>query len=257
MDRLALPVSKITAAACALALALGSAVAQPVDALIARGDACDARNANKDALEFYLEADRARPGDAGILRRISKQYAQLMSDTDSKARKRELGATALDYGKRAKTADPDDAQARLGLAICYGKIAFLQPARTQVEMSRLIKEEVDAALELDPADDLAWHVLGRWNYELANFNPALKFLAQTIYGKFPGATNERAVECFEKAVALNPHRVLNHVELGRARLALGRKDEARAEFQAALKLPSREKDDAESKARARKALDSP
>jgi tetratricopeptide (TPR) repeat protein len=256
MDRLALPLSKIRAAACALALALGSAAAEPADAMIARGDACDARNANRDALEIYLEADRARPGDAEILRRISKQYAQMMSDTDSKARKRALGAAALDYGKRAKSAAPDNAQARLGLAICYGRIAFLQPARTQVEMSRLIKEEVDAALALDPGDDLAWHVLGRWNYELANFNPALKFLAQTIYGKFPGASNERAAECFEKALALNPQRVINHVELGRARLALGRRDEARAAFQAALKLPSREKDDDESKARARKALDS-
>jgi tetratricopeptide (TPR) repeat protein len=121
-------------------------------------------------------------------------------------------------------------------------------------MSRLIREEADTALRLDPGLDYAWHVLGRWNYELANFNAALKFLASAIYGKLPDASNERAAECFEKAVALQPDRVIHHVELGRTYAALGQKQAALAELKIGLSLPSREKDDNETKDRARKAL---
>lgn len=238
------------------ALTVATATAQSVDDLLRKGDALDARNDNQEALAIFLEAEKQQPDDADVLRRISKQYAQLMSDADSREEKQELGDKALDYGLRAKKAGPQNDQARLGLAVCYGKVAFLKSGREQVEYSRLIKEEVDAALALNPKDDLAWHVLGRWNYELANFNAALKFIAQTIYGKFPDASNERAVECFEKAVALNSDRVINQVELGRALAAVGRKDEARAALQRGLDLPSREKDDDESKARARKALTS-
>ncbi len=240
----------------AIVFSAGIVSAQSVDELLKKGDALDARNQNQAALELYLQAETQRPGDADVLRRISKQYAQLMSDEPSRAGKQKLGDQALDYGLRAKKADPKNAQARLGLAVCYGKVAFLKSGREQVEYSRLIKEEVDAALALDAKDDLAWHVLGRWNYELANFNPTLRFIAQAIYGKFPDASNERAVECFEKAVALNPDRVINQVEFGRALAAVGRKDEARAALEKGLSLPSREKDDEESKARARKALSS-
>ncbi len=231
------------------------ASAQPVTELIAQGDALDAKNRNAEAVKIYLQADAAKPGDAEILRRIAKQYSQQMVSESTTPANRELGRKALDYAKRAAAADPDNASARLSLAICYGKVAFLESPRTRIEYSRLIKQEADAAVRLDATQDYAWHVLGRWNYELANFNPALKFLAQTIYGKFPDASNERAAACFERAVALRPDRVIHQIELGRTYAALGRKEEARAALKKGLSLPSREKDDDESKQRGRKTLD--
>ena len=110
-------------------------------------------------------------------------------------------------------------------------------------MSRLIRQEAETAARLDPKNDYAWHVLGRWNYELANFNPFLKALAQAIYGKLPDASNEKAVEYFSKAIALQPRRVAHHLELGRAYLALGEKQKAREKFNKGLSLTSTEKDD--------------
>ncbi|MDD5199720.1 MAG: hypothetical protein PHC88_07940 [Terrimicrobiaceae bacterium] len=227
---------------------------QSIADFIKQGDALDARNQNAAALEILLKADAIKPNDAEILRRIAKQYSQQMEAESTSPANKALGRQALDYAKRAKAADPQNANARVALAICYGKVAFLEPARTKIEYSRLIKDEADAAIRLDASNDYAWHVLGRWNYELANFNPALRFLAQVIYGKFPDASNARAAECFEKAIALQPGRVIHHVELGRACAALGRKDEARAELKKGLDLPSREKDDDESKDRARQTL---
>jgi len=222
------------------------------DGLIKQGDALDAKNQNAAALKIYLEADRLQPNDAEILRRISKQYAQQMLDPG--ADRQELGAKALDYAKRAVKAGPDDAQAHLSLAIVYGKVSFLQSTKERMEYSHEIRQEAQRSISLDPTNDLAWHVLGRWNYEIANLSGPLKFFAQTLYGKFPDASNERALECFQKAVALNPGRLANEAELGRTLAALGRKDEARAALEKALEMPSREKADDETKTRARKAL---
>lgn len=232
-----------------------NASAQSVPELIKQGDALDAKNQNEAALKIYLQADAAQPNDAEILRRIAKQYSQQMVSESTSAANRELGRNALAYAKRAVAADPNNASARLSLAICYGKVAFLESPRTRIEYSRLIKQEADAAIRLDASQDYAWHVLGRWNYELANFNAALRLIAQAIYGKFPDASNERAAECFEKAIAINPNRVIHHIELGRTYAALGRKEEARAALKKGLSLPSREKDDDESKQRGRKALE--
>lgn len=223
-------------------------------ALIQRGDALDAKNKNREALPLYLEADQQTPDDAEILRRIAKQYSQLMAEPLSANEKKELGRKAVTAAERAKTLAPENAQVRLTTAIVYGRVALVESNRRKTELARLIKEEAEAAVRLDPREDYGWHVLGRWNYELANTNPFLKTMGEAIYGKFPAASNEKAAECFQKAVSLDPKQVLHHVELGRAYLALGEKDKARAEFQKALALPTTGKDDDAAKQRARQSL---
>ena len=215
--------------------------AQGVDEVLTEGDALDEKNRNSEALSVYLKADAQEPNDARVLRRVSKQYSQLMLDAKSAGEKRQLGEKALDAAQRAVTANPNDSQAHLALAVAYGRIALDQPARRKIETSRLVR-------------NYAWHVLGRWNYELANFNPILKALARAIYGNLPDASNEKAVECFNKAIALQPRRASHHLELGRAYLALGDKQKARDEFNEGLSLPSAEKDDENNKQRARAAL---
>ncbi|MEI8311574.1 MAG: hypothetical protein WCH98_12540 [Verrucomicrobiota bacterium] len=238
-------------------VALGVATdarAQSAGDLLRAGDELDTKHRYQEATESYLKADALQPGDVEILRRIAKQYSQQMVSESRSPENRELARKALDYARRAVKCDPGNANARLSLAICYGKAAFLEGARRRIEMSRLIRAEAEAAIRLDPGLDYAWHVLGRWNFELANFNAALRFLAEAIYGKFPDASNARARECFEKAVAIQPDRVIHHVELGRTYAALGQKREALAELKKGLSLPSREKDDNESKERARKAI---
>ena len=238
-------------------LTLGVALsvqAQSASDLLRAGDELDAKQRYQEAVEIYLKADAIQPNDAEILRRIAKQYSQQMVSESRSPENRELARRAIDYALRAEKSDSGNANAHLALAICYGKAAFLESARRRIEMSRLIREEAEAAIRLNPGLDYAWHVLGRWNFELANFNAALRFLAEAIYGKFPDASNARARECFEKAIAIQPDRVIHHVELGRTYAALGQKREALAELKKGLSLPSREKDDNESKERARKAI---
>jgi len=233
---------------------LACAQGQTADDLLRRGDVLDGQNQNQEALVLFVEADTLRPDDAEILRRIAKQYDQLAVVATSPSEKKSLTGQALHHAKHAVAADPENARARLCLAIVYGRQAQFENPRRKVELSRLIKEEAEAAVALDPGQEYGWHILGRWNYELANFNPVLKTLAQTIYGKFPDATNEKAAEHFQKALALNPRSVLHHIELGRTLLALGRKTEARQALQAGLDLPAANPDDQEAQRRGRQAL---
>ena len=232
-----------------------SLYAQVAGELVTAGDALDRRHRNSEALSAYLKADAQKPNDAEVLWRLSKQYAQLMMDTKIASEKARLARKALDAAQRAVAADQNNAQAHLSLAIVYGRIALNEPARRKVEMSRLIRQEAETAAHLDPKNDNAWHVLGRWNYEVANFNPVLKALAQVIYGKLPDASNEKAVEYFTRAIVLQPRRAAHHLELGRAYLALGEKQKARDQFNKGLSLPSTEKDDDDNKQRARTTLE--
>jgi tetratricopeptide (TPR) repeat protein len=232
----------------------GASARSDVAELIEQGDALDAKLDNAQALKAYLQAERLGAVDADTLYRIARQYALLMNDTKSPEAQRELGETALAYARRAVMADPNNAKAQLSAAVCYGRLVSLVGSKTKVEYSRLIKEHADLALKLDPRDSYAWHILGVWNYELAKMGALMRGVVRVVYGGIPSASNEEAARDLRKAVELSPLRVSHHAELGRAYAALGMKDQARTELQKALALPSVEKDDPESKRRAREAL---
>ena len=78
--------------------------------------------------------------------------------------------------------------------------------------------------------------------------------ASAVYGGLPDASNETAVECFKKAMALNPNRLVHVVELGRTYAMMGRKAEAKRYLEMGLAMPNKDKDDAETKQRGRVSL---
>lgn len=233
-------------------MALGSE--EQIAAAVAKGDAFDQQLKTKEALAAYLEAEKLGGKDVTLLRKIAREYALTMPDTKAKDEQRVLGETAVEYAQRAVAADPRDAQAHLALAICYGRVAPLLDSRKKIACSKLVKTHVERSLALDASNDYAWHVLGAWHFELAGLNPVLRAVAQIVYESVPSASYEEAAKCFQKAIQLAPNRVAHHVELGRTYAAQGRRAPAREELNKGLALPSREKDDAETKERGRAAL---
>jgi tetratricopeptide (TPR) repeat protein len=225
-----------------------------IAALLAQGDAFDARLDNARALQSYLQAEKLGATDPDTLTHVARQYALLMNDAQSDDQQRRLGEKALEYSKRAVAENPAHAKSVLSVAICYGRLVRFQDTRTKIEYSRYVKDYAEKALKLDPTDSYAWHVLGAWNYELAQMGAFSRAIVKVVYGGMPPASNEEAERLFRKAVELAPERVSHHAELGRTLAALGKKNEARLELNKALALPSREKDDAESKKRATETL---
>lgn len=228
--------------------------AEDRNSLLSKGDVFDSRLQTRQALDAYLAAEQLGPPDAELLRRIAKEYGEMMADTSSADQKRELGTKALDYASQAVAADPQNAMAQLALAVCYGRIAPLLDNRTKIAYSRLVKEHADKSLALDPGNDLTYNVLGAWNYELAGLNPVLRAIAGMIYGRLPDASYQEAAQDYRKALKLNPNRLASHIGLGRACAAMGQTGEARRELELGLSMPNREKDDPFEKEQARQAL---
>ena len=228
-----------------LCLSGGAARAEDADALIAKGDQFDKQLQAKEALEEYLPANKLEPDNVHLLVCIARQYRHLMSDTSSKKEKLRLGGVSLEFADRAATLAPDNADAQLSPAISYGKMVPYMGSRDQVDASPRIKAAVDRALQLDPANDTAWHVLGRWNRVLADISVLKRVLAKALYGDLPVTTNEAAEKCLLKAIAINPNRLMHYIELGRVYAQMGRKEEARKYIQKGLAMPNKDHDDPE------------
>jgi hypothetical protein len=146
-----------------VALACATIWGGPADDLVKNGDEFDRKLQASRALDFYLVAEKLEPKNAGLLLRIARQYRHLMADATTREEKLSLGGIGLNYAQRAAALAPNDSEAQLSPAISYGKMVALQGIKEQTEASRRIKDAADTAIRLDPNNDLAWHVLGRWN----------------------------------------------------------------------------------------------
>ena len=244
----------IVATACLLFAHKTMGAASVAD-LTQKGDVFYAKLQSADALKCYLPAEKIDPNNAQLLVRIAHQYRHLMRDAGAKQEKTRLGMTAVAYARRAVSLSPEDPDALLAVASAYGKLLPLLSTKEQIDDSRIIKSAVDKVIALDESNDLAWHVLGRWYLGLAEVSSLKRALAEVAYGKLPTAHFEDAARCFEKAIRLNPNRLMHYIELGRAYADMGRTDEARKLIAKGLAMQNTEKDDAtESKERGREFL---
>jgi tetratricopeptide (TPR) repeat protein len=244
-------------ALCAATLLLAGTLpclAQTAEDFIAKGDVFDQTFEANRALNYYLQALELEPKNVPLLLRIARQYRYLMAEARTKEDKLGHGTTALGYDLRAAALAPHNSEAQLSPAITYGKMLPYEGPKVQVSVSPLIKTAADKAIRLDPRNDTAWHVLGRWHQVLANVGMLKRTLGGLLYGRLPVTTNEAAVKCFAQAIALNPGRLRHYIELGRTYAQMGNPIEARRFLKQGLAMPNKEHDDPELKERGREAL---
>jgi tetratricopeptide (TPR) repeat protein len=227
-------VVKITALLAAFAAGQLLAEDPRVSMLIQQGDASDARRESKAALAALQQAEAIEPQNFGVVLRISKQYTDLIDAAKSKDDAKVFAEKALDYAKRAVALDANSAKAHLNLSICYGKMTDFVGNKMKMEYAKFIRDEAQRSIDLDPKDDYAWHVLGRWHSGVANLNGVLKALAGLVYGGLPPASNDEAVKCFKKAIEIAPQRMMHHAELAHAYRDAGHPDKAAQVWQNVL-----------------------
>jgi tetratricopeptide (TPR) repeat protein len=182
--------------------------------VMAAAEAHENKGETAEALKGYLDADKLSPNNSEILCRLAKMYCDSMTGLD-KAGQKTNAEMALECALNAEKADPKNPKAHCCVAVCYAKNFPFSDSQTKVNYSRQIKLEAEKAIEVDPNFDLAYHMLGRWNFEVSNMNFFVKGLVKIAYGGLPKASKAAAIENFKKAVELKPTRVINHLQLAR------------------------------------------
>lgn len=209
------------------------------DELMQQAGAAEARQDSRAALELYLHADKISPDNAVVLQKIARQYSDLVAGQPDLAGKKHYIEIALKYSQRAVALDPQNAVNILSLAVCHGKLALYSDTRDKVKYSRLVWEETNHALALNPNYAWAHHVLGRWNCEVATVNGVSRFFAKLLYRELPPASIGEGIRQFQIATKLEPEELAHWLELGFAYLAEGERDEARAQWTHCLSMHSR------------------
>ncbi len=234
--------------AALLALA-AFATGQTAQEHIQKGDEYYAQFDDQEALEEYKQAVALEPANYEALWKLARATVDTADLLDPKVKgvqenQKKLYAEAESWAKKAIAVNPDNTWGHFTLSAAMGKRLLLLGKKEQIDASRRIKGIIEKAIELDAANDFAYHALGRWHRRIAEISGAKRFFGSIIYGSIPKGSFEESAKFLEKAVELRPEYVNHHFELGLTYLALEKKDLARAEFQKCLDLEkSSSKDD--------------
>jgi tetratricopeptide (TPR) repeat protein len=121
---------------------------------------------------------------------------------------------ALYLAKKALKLDSNSAEAHYAYAFTIGVINEYASNKQQIANAKVMKDEIDKCLKLNPHHDGAYHLLGRWSRRMAEFNGVEKFAVKTLYGAtLPEATYQDAANAFEKAYVYAPDYLLHQYEL--------------------------------------------
>jgi len=225
-----------------LGLSAVFAVAQTADEQLRKGDELYAQKKDAEALEAYLAAAQADPQNYEAAWKACRSMIDNGDLTNVKAKggedqQKKFYKDSESYGRKAVALNPNDTWGHFYLSAAMGKYALMLGKKEQIAVSREIKAAIEKAIELDPANDLAYHALGRWHRKIAEIGGATRLFGSILYGSIPKGSFEEAAQALQKATELKPDYLNHHIELARTYMAMDKYKEAVEEFQKTIDLP--------------------
>lgn len=206
------------------------------------------------AAAIYDVARQKETNNAANLCVMARRYCDLTYLARSAEVQKDLVARALDCAGRAVALEPANATAHASVAVCYAKSCAFADIKTELAYTRLFKQEAEKAIALNPKEDVAYYLLGRWNYGIAKVGFFSRAYVRVVYGGLPNASLADAARNFKIACELAPNRIVYHSGLAMAYGALGEKKLQLAELKACCALKPSDPEDAEARAEAEKQL---
>jgi tetratricopeptide (TPR) repeat protein len=228
-----------------LAAAPARLIAQSAAEHIALGDKEHAAMNAPGALRHYEEAIKVDPKNYEALWKATREAVDVGEfNPDEKERDR-LYTLAEQYARHAVEANPNDAEGHFHLARALGRKALSLGKRDQVKYAGDVRTQALEALKLNPKHPGALHVMGMWNYNVMRLSGMTRFMAKTFLGGkvFDSANWDDAQRYMEESVALEPTRLVHHLDLARVYKARDNKERARAEYEAVIKGTASEYND--------------
>ena len=206
---------------------------EEVDRLLDHGKYQDAVARLEDLVVEY-------PEDVEFAWRLGKAWVdigEVRAETGTDEEEREAYRKGVEQLREARGIDPEHRDATFNLAIAIGRYSLTGSNGDKVRGSREVKELAEKTIEIDPDFDGAYHLLGRWHREVASMGFFTKALVEVVYGGFPDASFEQALEYFRQAYALRPL-MAHRLEIGICLEELGRDEEAEEVFRSVVEMES-------------------
>jgi len=227
---------------------------QDINALIKSADKQEAIPDEEAAFLTFKQVLKLQPANMYALNKCSELCSRIGErQADQKVRNGYYEA-AKTYASIALRLDSNNAQANCVMAIALGKSSLTKSGKEKIINAKEIKKYVDRSIKNDPQNFIAWHVLGKWNYELGSLNIIERSAAKLLYGNLPDGSIKAAIIAFEKSNSIYSGFILNYLEMARAYHKNDQPDKAITSIQRMLLIPNHTEDDATIKEQGKKLL---
>jgi len=217
--------------------------AQDIASLIREGDRLEQSINEKAAFEKFKEVLKIQPANTYALNKCSELCSRIGKREVLPKRQNDYYEAAKTYAATTLKINPNNAEGNCVMAIALGRTSMNKSGKEKVAAAKEIKKYVDAALKNDPNNYKAWHVLGRWHYEISSLNMFERGAVRILFGSMPASSLEESIKAFEKAHSLAAAFVLNNYEMARAYKKYGQKQKAIQLLNAMMLLPNTTEDD--------------
>lgn len=176
------------------------------------------------ATDIWTARLEANPKDFTSAYRLAQARYWLGTNGLPEAQRKGALESGIEAARAAITIDAGQPEGHFWLAANMGALAESYGLRQGIKYRGQIRAALEQALTLDPAflQGSADRALGRWYFK--------------VPGLF-GGSNKKSEEHLRKALTYNPQSVISHIFLADTLADMGRKDEARQEYQAAIDAP--------------------
>lgn len=237
-------------------LAGHSLCAQDIHALTREGNRLELLPDEKAAFTKFKEVIKIQPNNIYALNKCSELCSRIGQRelTNTKLRDEYYRAAKI-YAQMALKAAPTNSEAHCVMAIALGRATMSKSGKEKITYVKEIKKYADAAIHYDAQNFKAWHVLGRWHYEISNLNTFERSLVKIFYGGFPPSSYKMAIDAFERARYLRPEFLLNYFEMAKAYKDNNNKERAMAYLRLMNSLPNQTEDDPGLKEKSKELLE--
>jgi tetratricopeptide (TPR) repeat protein len=197
------------------------------------------------ALERYRAALTSEPKNYDALWKASRAEVDIAESLGKGKGQDEALARAEAYGNQAVAVEADGTEGHFALARAAGRRALSVGSRERIKFANLVRSEALAALKGDSLHAGALHVLAMWHAEVMRVDPISRMLARTLLGAavFKLASWDEAQRLLERAVAVDPLRLVHRLDLAAVYADRGMKAKAREAYEYIVKAPQREFND--------------
>ncbi len=227
---------------------------QDINAIIKDADRLEIVPDEKAAFIKFKEALKIQPNNIHALTKCAELCSSIGNREPNNKTRDDYFKVALIYAKTAYKLYPESDDANVAMAIAVGRIVLLKSGKEKIASVKELKAYVEKAIAVNPKNFKAWHILGKWHYEVSDLNGFERTAAKIIYGALPASSIASSISCYEKAKALSSNFSLNYLELAKAYKRNGEKLKAFTQLNYLLALPNKVQDDERIKAEARGLL---
>jgi tetratricopeptide (TPR) repeat protein len=208
-----------------------------------------------EAMNAYRQVLKINSNHYQALWKLSELYSRVGNRQPTTAQKQQYFRTGKVYAQQAIKVNPTAADGYYALAVAMGRLALAESTtKNKIDAVKDIRTNAEKALKYNPDHGRAWHVLGKWHYEVANLNFFERTAVKVMYGGFEPASMEESIKAYEKAKQLEPEFALNYLELAKAYKSNGQKAKAIQTLKQLAVTPEKTADDKKTKEEGNKLL---